>query len=113
MFALEQPIALQLPCIGSPSMINYGTHATIKIGHKVVREYFNIMKEEHYDVILGTPFLRKMGIILDFRSPGTIWMGNEMIPTGKVSFNLSKDTKENIAAMANIIQDGGATPDKE
>ena len=36
-FALEQPIALQLACIGSQSMINYGTHATIKIGHKVGR----------------------------------------------------------------------------
>ena len=53
-------------CIGSRSMINYGTHATIKIGYKVVEEYFNIMNVEHYDVILGTPFLRKMGIVLDF-----------------------------------------------
>ena len=28
MFALEQPIALQLACIGSQSMINYRTHET-------------------------------------------------------------------------------------
>ena len=34
-FAQEQPIALHLACIGSQSMINYGTHAIIKIGHKV------------------------------------------------------------------------------
>ena len=78
-FALEQPIVLQLACIGSQLMINYRTHVTIKIGHKVVKEYFNIMNVEHYNVILGTPFLRKMGIILDFRSPGIIWMGNEVI----------------------------------
>ena len=51
-------------------MINYRTHATIKIGHKVVKEYFDITNVEHYDTILGTPFLRKMGIVLDFRSPG-------------------------------------------
>ena len=51
-------------------MINYGTHVTIKIGCKVVEEYFDIMNVEHYDAILGTPFLRKMGIVLDFRSPG-------------------------------------------
>ena len=69
-FALEKPIALQLACIGSLSMINYGTQATIKIGHKVVKEYFNITNVEYYDVILGTSFLRKMGIVLDFRSPG-------------------------------------------
>ena len=68
-FALENPIALQLACIGSRSMINYGTHVTMKLGHKVVEEYFDIANVEHYNVILGTPFLRKMGIVLDFRSP--------------------------------------------
>ena len=46
-------------------MINYGTHATIKLSCKVVEEYFNIVNVEHYNVILGTPFLRKMGIVLD------------------------------------------------
>ena len=66
-------------------MINYRTHATIKIGCKVVEEYFDIMNIEHYDAILGTPFLRKMGIVLDFRSPGIVWIGNEVIPTGKYS----------------------------
>ena len=113
MFALEQPIALQLACIGSRSMINYGTHATIKIGHKVVEEYFNIANIEHYDTILGTPFLRKMGIVLDFRSPGMAWIGNEVIPTGKVFFNSSKDTDNNIATKGNIIQSSGAALDRE
>ena len=47
MFALEKPIALQLACIGSRLMINYGTHATIKIGCKVVEEYFDIANVEH------------------------------------------------------------------
>ena len=49
-------------------MINYRTHVTIKIGCKLVEEYFDIVNVEHYDTILGTPFLRKMGIVLDFRS---------------------------------------------
>ena len=80
-------------------MINYGTHATIKIGHKVVKEYFDIANIEHYDVILGTPFLRKMGIVLDFRSPGIIWIGNEVISTGKVLFDESKNTDNNIAIL--------------
>ena len=47
MFALEKPIALQLACISSQSLINYGTHATIKIGHKVVKEYFDIANIEY------------------------------------------------------------------
>ena len=94
-------------------MINYGTHAIIKIGYKVVKEYFNITNIEHYDAILGTPFLRKMGIILDFRSPGIIQMGNEVVPTGKVSFDELKDTNNNIATKDNIIQDSGAALNEE
>ena len=112
-FALEKPIALQLASIGSQSMINYGTHATIKIGCKVVKEYFNITNIEHYDVILGIPFLRKMGIVLDFRSPGITRIGNEVIPTGKVSFDESKDTDNNIATKGNIIQSSSAALDRE
>ena len=94
-------------------MINYGTYVTIKIGHKVVEEYFNIVNIEHYDAILGTPFLRKMGIVLDFRSPGMAQIGNEVIPTGKVSFDESKDTKNNITTKGNIIQSSSAALDRE
>ena len=113
MFALEQPIALQLACISSRLMINYGTHVTIKIGCKVVKEYFNITNVERYDTILGTPFLKKMGIVLDFRSSGIAWKGNKVIPTGKVLFNESKNTDNNIAMKGNIIQDSGAALDRE
>ena len=103
-FALEKPIALQLACISSQSMINYGTHVTIKLGCKVAKEYFDITNVEYYDAIIGTPFLRKMGIVLDFRSPGMAWIGNEVIPTRKVSFDELKDNDNNIATKGNIIQ---------
>ena len=86
-------------------MINYGTPAIINLVHKVVEEYFDIANVEHYDMILGTPFLRKMGIVLDFRSPG--------IPTRKVSFDESKDTGNNIATKGNIIQSSGTSLDRE
>ena len=112
-FALEKPIALQLAYISSQSMINYGTHATIKLGCKVVKEYFDIVNVEHYNVILGTPFLRKMGIVLDFRNPGMAQIGNKVIPTGKVSFNESKNTGNNIAAKGNIIQSSSTALDRE
>ena len=113
MFALEKPIALQVACISIRSMINYGTHMTIKIGCKVVKEYFDITNIEHYDVILGTPFLRKMGIVLDFRSPGMAQIDNEVIPTRKVSFDESKDTENNISPKGNIIQSSGPALDRE
>jgi Aspartyl protease len=84
-FALEQPIALQLACIGSRSTINYGMNTTIKFGCKMYDEYFDVANVEYYDTILGTPFLRKLGITLDFSSPGTVRVGNESIPIGKKS----------------------------
>ena len=83
------------------------------IGRKVVEEYFDIVNIEHYDVILGTPFLRKMGIVLDFRSPGMAQIGNEVIPTRKVSFDSSKDTDNNIATKGNIIESSSATLNRE
>ena len=79
----------------------------------MVKEYFDIANVEHYDVILGTPFLRKMGIVLDFRSPGMAQIGNEVILTGKVSFNELKDTSNNIGTKGNIIQSSGAALDRE
>ena len=94
-------------------MINYGTHVTIKIGHKVVKEYFDITNVEHYDVILGMPFLRKMGIVLDFTSPGMAQIGNKVILTGKVFFDKLKDTNNNIATKGNIIQSSGTALDRE
>jgi Aspartyl protease len=84
-FALEQPISLQLACIGSRSTINYGTNTTIRFGCKLYDEYFDVANVEYYDAILGTPFLRKLGITLDFSSPGTVRIGNESIPIGKKS----------------------------
>jgi hypothetical protein len=84
-FALEQPIALQLAYIGSRSTINYGTNTTIKFGCKLYDEYFDVANIKYYDAILGTPFHRKLGITLDFSSPGTVRVGNEIVPIGKKS----------------------------
>ena len=86
---------------------------TIKIDCKVVKEYFDILNVEHYDAILGTPFLREMGIVLDLRSPGLIQIGNEVILTRKVLFDKLKNADNNIATKGNIIQDSGAALDRE
>jgi hypothetical protein len=49
MFALEQPIALQLACIGSRLTINYGTNTPIKFGRKLSDKYFDVANVEYYD----------------------------------------------------------------
>ena len=69
---LEQPIGLQLVCVGSKSTINYGTEATIMFGNTCIKEYLDVANIDYYDVILGMPFLRGLGVALDFADPGTI-----------------------------------------
>ena len=54
-----------------------------------------------------------MGIVLDFRSPGIIQIGNEVIPTRKLLFDESKNTYNNIATKGNIIQDSRAALNRE
>ena len=51
---------------GSKSVINYGANATIKYKGRESKEYFNIINIDYYDAILGTPFLRKHEVIIDF-----------------------------------------------
>ena len=73
-------------------MINSGTHTIIKFGHCNVEEYFNIANVKYYDAILSTPFLKKMGVILDFSSPGQIKMGDENVSNYKAIFdNLKRE----------------------
>ena len=48
---------------------------------------------EYYDAILGTPFLRKLGITLDFTSPGAVRIGNESVPIGKTSADDKSSTE--------------------
>ncbi|KAF8580782.1 hypothetical protein K439DRAFT_1318055, partial [Ramaria rubella] len=75
MFKPERSTGLQLACIGSKSTIKYGTHTNIPFGDHNIEEYFDIANVDYYDAILGTLFLSKLGISLDFRGEGCIRMG--------------------------------------
>ena len=99
-FKLECPIGLQLTCMGSKSTIKYGAHSSIAFGPKHVNEYFNVANTDHYNVILGTPFLRRLGITLDFSGQGAICLG-----THEVSRNIPStqvDEKPNTAATRQL-----------
>ena len=65
-FLLDKPIGIQLAATGSKSVINYGVNTTIKYEGRESKEYFNIINRDYYDAFLGTPFLRKHKVIIDF-----------------------------------------------
>ncbi|KAI0324782.1 hypothetical protein GY45DRAFT_1262165 [Cubamyces sp. BRFM 1775] len=65
---LENPAILQLGCAGSRSRINYGTRAPVTLGTFGTEVYFDIANLDRYDVVLGTPFLRRFGVMLDFKN---------------------------------------------
>ena len=79
-FKLEFPVGLQLACVGSKSTINYGARSSIVFGNRHVEEYFDVANIDYYDVILGTPFLRRLVITLDFTGQGAIRMGTYVVP---------------------------------
>ena len=65
-FLLDKPIGIQLVVTGSKSVINYGMNTIIKYEVRELKEYFNIINIDYYDALLGTPFLRKHEVIIDF-----------------------------------------------
>ena len=79
---LLKPITLQLACQGSKSMINHGIATKVDIAGKMVDEYFDVANVDFYDVILGTPFLKRLGIKLDFSGDGEITVGGKSYKPG-------------------------------
>ncbi|KAF8219883.1 hypothetical protein L208DRAFT_1337028 [Tricholoma matsutake] len=63
---LEEPVPLQLGTVGSRSKINFGLFTDFEIGGVVNTHYFDVVNINRYDAILGTVFMRKHGIVLDF-----------------------------------------------
>jgi hypothetical protein len=65
-FPLEQQLTLQLGCIGSRSKITHGGKCHIDIGSNTSEMYFDGANIDHYDCILGIPFLRECKALLNF-----------------------------------------------
>jgi hypothetical protein len=65
-FKLEEQVILQLGCVGSRSKISYGTRVPIGIDQFRDEVYFDLVNIDRYDCIIGTPFMNKYGVCLDF-----------------------------------------------
>jgi len=84
-FQLENPVSLQLGTKGSRSKINYGCISQYRLdGGKdftvTGKDYFDIANIDRYDAIMGTVFMRKHGIALDFEHD-VIRVRGKPIPT--------------------------------
>ena len=77
---LDKPATLQLGCSGSRSKINFATIAVVEFGSTTAKIYLDIANLDKYDCILGTPFLRKHGISLDFQFQEIVICGKLHIP---------------------------------
>ncbi|KAF7966975.1 hypothetical protein HWV62_36306 [Athelia sp. TMB] len=69
-FKLDEQVTLQLGCVGSRSKISYGAVAPFGVFGITGEMYFDVVNIDRYDAILGTPFLKKHGVCLDFKNHG-------------------------------------------
>ncbi|KAJ7018050.1 hypothetical protein C8F04DRAFT_875500, partial [Mycena alexandri] len=63
---LAEQVTLQLGCVGSRSRINYGTRVPVDFGGIRGHVYFDQVNLDRYDCIIGTPFLNRHGVVVDF-----------------------------------------------
>ncbi len=77
---LAKPVTLQLGCSGSRSKVNFATVSSIEFTSIDVNTYLDIANLDKYDTILGTPFMRKHGISLDFETQEIVIRGTLRIP---------------------------------
>ena len=75
---LSDPHILQLGTVGSHSIIKFEVDTTLTIGGQHYPFYVDVANFDHYDMIIGTPFMCKNRVILDFNDNcviinGTRW----------------------------------------
>ncbi|KAJ7716252.1 hypothetical protein DFH07DRAFT_785434 [Mycena maculata] len=98
-FKLDEQVTLQLGCVGSRSRINYGARAPINFGSIKGHAYYDLVNLDRYDGIIGTLFMIKHGLVLDFGKREV------RLPSGKVISTLS------LSDEAKLVRDrDGAAP---
>lgn len=78
-FELSNPVGLQLGCVGSRSRINFGARTAIQLAHRTDPTYLDVVNIDHYDVILGIPYMKAVGLVLDFGTD-CLRLGSTSVP---------------------------------
>jgi hypothetical protein len=83
-FRLENPVTFQLGTKGSRSRVTYGcvTKYSFSSAQKSMmdKDYFDIANVDRYDAVVGTVFMRRHGIVLDFKN-NTVKINDSVVPT--------------------------------
>ena len=69
---LEKPLTIQLAVQGSRSKVNFGTKVQFQYQGVDYDRYFNVINLQHYNLILGTPFLYQHQVLVGLNSPCVI-----------------------------------------
>ncbi|KAG6858214.1 hypothetical protein C0995_001721, partial [Termitomyces sp. Mi166 len=63
---LSEPLMLQLGTVESRAMVQFSVEVKIKASGHPTKEYVDIANFDHYDMIIGMPFMPKNKVTLDF-----------------------------------------------
>ncbi|KAG6872090.1 hypothetical protein C0992_009871, partial [Termitomyces sp. T32_za158] len=63
---LTEPLMLQLGTVGSCAVVQFGVEVKVKTSGQPTKEYVDIANFDHYDMIIGMPFMRRNKVSLDF-----------------------------------------------
>ncbi|KAJ7608287.1 hypothetical protein DFH06DRAFT_1346968 [Mycena polygramma] len=77
---LVEQITLQLGCVGSRSKISWGARGEIDFGGVKGYLYLDQVNLDRYDGIIGTPFMNKHGVLLDFERREIRFRNGTVIP---------------------------------
>jgi hypothetical protein len=66
---LTKPIVVQLTVQGSRSKVNYGTRVQLRYQSINEQRYFDVINLQHYDLVLGTPFLFQHRVMVGLNPP--------------------------------------------
>ncbi|KAG6883582.1 hypothetical protein C0992_008406 [Termitomyces sp. T32_za158] len=63
---LTEPLMLQLGTVGSRAIVQFSAEVKVKTSGHPTKEYVDIANFDRYDMIIGTPFMCKNKVVLDF-----------------------------------------------
>ncbi|KAJ6555546.1 hypothetical protein B0H10DRAFT_1847711, partial [Mycena sp. CBHHK59/15] len=95
-FPIESEVVLQLGTAGSGSKINHGRTAILEYDDIRSEEYLDIVNLDRFDVVIGTKFMWRHKILLDFEF-NTVWVCGVPMPTLSESEEVSEVERRNAA----------------